>query len=67
MTIILRDLENVNLTRSDAMALAQLVKRFCWAELRACAVSDDEAYEMKYAVHKLKLQDALANVGYAPR
>ncbi|WP_445224734.1 DUF7706 family protein [Erwinia sorbitola] len=47
------------------MALAQLVKRLSWSELRACAVSDDEAYEIKYAVHKL--QNALTEAGFAPR
>ncbi|MCC8368455.1 hypothetical protein J8V57_19935 [Xenorhabdus sp. PB61.4] len=36
-----------------------------WAELRACAVSDDDAYKMKDAIHKL--QNALAEAGFAPQ
>ncbi|WEE80223.1 hypothetical protein LZ683_13140 [Comamonas testosteroni] len=65
MKFAITDLQNINLTHTDATALAQLVKRLSWSELRAYAVSDDEAYEIKYAVHKL--QNALAEVGYAPR
>ena len=65
MKIAITDLQNINLTHTDATALAQLVKRLSWSELRACAVSDDEAYEIKYAVHKL--QNALAEAGFAPR
>jgi hypothetical protein len=53
------------LTDMDAMALAQLVKRLSWAELRACAVNDAEAYEIRDGV--AKLQRLLAEAGYAPR
>jgi hypothetical protein len=53
------------LTGMDAMALAQLVKRLSWAEMRACAVSDAEAYEIRDSVGKL--QRMLAEAGYAPR
>ncbi|SUB84228.1 Uncharacterised protein [Pragia fontium] len=58
-------LDHLQLTHSQAWALAQLVKRLSWSELRACAVSDDEAYEIKDAVHQL--QNALAEAGFAPR
>lgn len=53
------------LTDMDAMALAQLVKRLSWAEIRACAVNDAEAYEIRDSV--AKLQRLLAEAGYAPR
>ena len=41
------------------------VKRLGWSEMRQNAVSDDEAYEMKYALGEL--QKALAVAGFAPR
>lgn len=50
---------------TQAMALAQLVKRLSWAELRACAISDAEAYDIRDGV--AKLQHMLADAGYAPR
>ncbi|MQL49531.1 hypothetical protein GEA64_16930 [Photorhabdus khanii] len=43
---------------------AQLVKRLNWAEIRACTVNDEEAYQIKDAI--CKLQSALAYRGYAP-
>lgn len=49
----------------QAMALAQLVKRLGWVEIRQNAVDDLEAYEMRDAV--FRLQKALADCGYAPR
>lgn len=55
----------VTLDSSVAQALAQFVKRCGWAEYRACAVSDDEAYEIRDGVSAL--QDALRLHGYAPR
>lgn len=48
-----------------AQALAQLVKRLGWSDIRGCAVDDDEAYLIRAAVGRL--QEALANAGYAPR
>ncbi|WP_434523977.1 DUF7706 family protein [Photorhabdus asymbiotica] len=36
-----------------------------WAEIRACAVNDDEAWLIKDAIGRL--QSALAWHGYAPR
>ncbi|WP_418889072.1 MULTISPECIES: DUF7706 family protein [Photorhabdus] len=55
----------MQLTHIEALALAQLVKRLNWAEIRACAVNDEEAYQIKDAISKL--QSALAYRGYAPR
>ena len=52
-------------TDAQAMALAQLVKRIGWSEMRANAVNDAEAAAMREAV--LKVQRVLADVGYAPR
>ncbi len=50
---------------AQALALAQLVKRLGWSEMRQNAVSDDEAYLMKDALREL--QKALAAAGFAPR
>ena len=53
------------LTDSQAMALAQFVKRLTWSEMRACAVDDDETWVMKDAIQAL--QKSLADVGFSPR
>ncbi|MBP1039194.1 hypothetical protein J8631_26945 [Serratia fonticola] len=53
------------LTESQAMALAQFVKRLSWSEMRACAVDDDETWVIKDAISAL--QKSLADVGYSPR
>lgn len=53
------------LTESQAMALAQFVKRLSWSEMRACAVDDDETWVIKDAISAL--QKSLADVGYRPR
>ena len=50
---------------SSVQALAQFVKRVGWQEFRQCAVSDEEAYQIRAGVEAL--QSALAKVGYAPR
>lgn len=55
----------LNLDENETMALAQLVKRLTWSDLRSCAVSNEEAWVMKGAVDKL--QRALSDEGYAPR
>lgn len=54
-----------DLPDAQALALAQLVKRLGWSEMRQNAVSDDEAYLMKDALREL--QKALAAAGFAPR
>jgi hypothetical protein len=48
-----------------ALALAQFVKRVGWAEMRVCAVDDDEARAIGEAI--ATLQKALADKGWAPR
>jgi hypothetical protein len=48
-----------------ALALAQLVKRIGWTELRQNAVDDDEAYQMRQAVNEVA--KALAEAGFEPR
>lgn len=53
------------LSKQEAMALAQFVKRFCFDDVRLRAVSDHEAYQMVYALGKVR--KALAEEGYAPR
>lgn len=53
------------LTESQAMALAQFVKRLSWSEMRACAVDDDETWVIKDAISAL--QRSLRDAGYSPR
>ncbi|MCC8422921.1 DUF7706 family protein [Photorhabdus thracensis] len=61
----IEQLKEVHLSHDEAMALAQLVKRLSWAEIRACAVDDTEAWIIKAAIGRL--QSALAYHGYSPR
>lgn len=56
---------DAQLSHEEAMALAQLVKRLTWSDMRGCAVDDAETYAIRDAVGKL--QDALGRAGYAPR
>ncbi len=58
-------IEFAQVSDAELMALAQLVKRIYWADMRKLAVSDRETEQMASAV--VKLQDALTEVGYAPR
>lgn len=56
------------LTDSQAMALAQFVKRLTWSEMWACAVDDDETWVMKDASshcrnHSLTPVSVLADYG----
>lgn len=53
------------LTDSQAMALAQFVKRLTWSEMWTCAVDDDETWVMKDAIQAL--QKSLADAGFSPR
>lgn len=53
------------LTDSQAMALAQFVKRLTWSEMRACAVDDDETWVMKDAIQSL--EKSLTDAGFSPR
>ena len=53
------------LDESQALALAQLVKRVGWSEIRQNAVSDDEAYTMRDALGELA--KALRDSGFSPR
>ncbi|WP_410529622.1 hypothetical protein H0S68_25030 (plasmid) [Serratia sp. AXJ-M] len=53
------------LSNSQALALAQFVKRLTWSEMRACAIDEDETYEIKDAVNLL--QKSLADAGFSPR
>ncbi|MER2475064.1 DUF7706 family protein [Photorhabdus laumondii] len=61
----IEQLKEVHLSHDEAMALAQLVKRLNWAEIRACAIDDAEAWVIKAAIGRL--QSALACHGYSPR
>ncbi|WP_217540475.1 DUF7706 family protein [Vibrio metschnikovii] len=53
------------LSDRHAWALAQLVKRIGWNEVRINAADDDDAYLMREALSAL--QKSLAESGYAPR
>lgn len=50
---------------TTALALAQFVKRVGWSEMRGCAVSEQETYEIRDGINLL--QRALADAGFAPR
>lgn len=53
------------LIQSQALAPAQFVKRLTWSEIQACAVDENETYEMRDAVNLL--QKSLAEAGFSPR
>ncbi|WP_445375126.1 DUF7706 family protein [Photorhabdus tasmaniensis] len=65
MTITIEHLQDIQLTHIEALVLAQPVKRLNWVEIRACAMNDEEAYQIKDAISKL--QSAPTYRGYAPR
>ncbi|KOY60171.1 hypothetical protein AM629_20880 [Photorhabdus heterorhabditis] len=65
MTIAIEHLQDIQLTHIEALALAQLAKRLNWAEIRACAIDDTEAWVIKAAIGRLP--SALAYHGYSPR
>lgn len=56
---------DLGVTDAEALALAQFVKRVGWSEFRNNAADDAEAHAIKAAV--IRLQEALARAGYAPR
>ena len=56
---------SVELSPTQARALAQFCKRVGFTDCRSNAVSDDEAYQMIYALNDVR--EALALQGYAPR
>ena len=53
------------LTQSQALTLAQFVNRLTWSEIQACAVDEDETYELRDAVNLL--QKSRAEAGFSPR
>lgn len=52
-------------TADELWALAQLVKRIAWVDVRGCAVSEEETRTMLLALSKLRR--GLAREGFAPR
>ena len=52
-------------TPTELWALAQLVKRIGWSDVRPLAVDKDETKVMISALDRLTM--GLANAGYAPR
>ena len=55
----------LDLQDAESLALAQFVKRVTWSAMRECAVDDDECYQLRTAIDKLR--SALAEAGYSPR
>ena len=56
---------NLPLTDQEAQDLAQLVKRFGFTDAKNNAVDEVEAQRMIDVI--VKIQQALANVGFQPR
>ncbi len=56
---------SVRLPCAEALALAQFVKRVGFSEIRDCAANDNEAYEIRSALSKVR--EGLADAGFAPR
>lgn len=56
---------SLDLDETQALALAQFVKRIGWSEIRQNAVDDNEAYLMRDALDMLS--KSLAGEGFAPR
>lgn len=55
----------LELSENEAAALAQFVKRIGVEDIRPLTADEDELYEAWHSI--LKIQDALAGSGYAPR
>ncbi len=55
----------IELSHDQAWALAEFVKRLGWDAMRACAVDDDEADQIKAAIEQVRT--GLAGCGYSPR
>jgi hypothetical protein len=55
----------MELTDSQAYALAQFFKRVTFDDFRKRALNDDDAYEMQHAA--MRAGEALAKAGYEPR
>lgn len=58
-------LELCAIGKSEIWALAQMVKRIHYSDMRSLSASDEEADAMATAV--TKLQKALDDAGYSPR
>lgn len=56
---------NIAMSRQEARAYAQFLKRVGHSDYLRNAVDSDEAYTMLYAGERIRY--ALADVGYAPR
>ncbi|EPN2807041.1 DUF7706 family protein [Serratia marcescens] len=53
----------VTVTTELTQSQAQFVKRLTWSEIQACAVDENETYEMRDAVNVL--QRSLAEAGFS--
>ena len=55
----------VEMEREEAWALALLLKRLTWDEIRSCAVDNAEALVIREAI--ARVQSGLADIGVRPR
>lgn len=55
----------VAMERDEAWALAQLLKRLTWDDIRRCSIDDSEAQVARAAIERV--QAGLADIGVAPR
>jgi hypothetical protein len=56
---------SVVLVHTEAVALAQFVKRVGWSEMRVNAVDDQETCDIRAAIQSLRT--AISEAGLAPR
>lgn len=52
-------------SNAEAWALAELVKRILYDDLKRLSASEEELFAMSRAIHLLRM--ALGSAGYAPR
>lgn len=52
-------------TPHQLMAMAQVLKRIGWTDIRKLSTSDEETYDAQYALEKIR--EALTEQGYNPR
>ena len=55
----------VPMTKEEALAFAQFLKRVCFSDYLGCAVDTDEVYRMIAAGEKIR--SAFAKIGIEPR
>jgi hypothetical protein len=56
---------DIEIHDTQAEALAQVLKRIGFSEIRKLCADDNEAYDAQYALEKIR--ESLAESGYNPR